>query len=159
MQNSQQPPKYGAEGPPGGVEAWNAQRNAQQAQSQGKRGNLVQRMGGAIAGMNPQMTQQRAAMSQPQPWGNVGRMQWGQPQGGPPQGMPPQAQGMPQGGPPQMPGGAQPSMPTQAAQPPQQAQRQQPDPRMAMLASSPMSGLGMAAARVNALRNRGKVQQ
>jgi len=158
MQNSNSPPKYGAEGPPGGVDAWNAQRNAAAAQSQGKRGNLIQRMGGAIANM-PQVAQarqaQQQAMSQPRPWGDVGRMQWGQQQGGAPQ-MPPQAQGAPPPMQGQMPGGATPSMPTQgqaASMPQQQPQRP--------VQQTGMAGLGQAAGKMTqmmqaaALRRRG----
>lgn len=161
MRNSQQqPPKYGAEGPPGGVEAWNQQRFAQ---TQGKdMPKMFQRLGGAIAGMNPEWAQNRAAAmqarSQPQPWSQVPRMQWpGQGGAAPsPQGQPPQAQ-MP-GTPPQMP---QSSVGWAGMQLPQQSQASQAAGQPQLPQQTGMAGLGQAAGRgmqmlrANALRRGG----
>jgi hypothetical protein len=133
MRNSNSPPpKYGAEGPPGGPEAWAQQR----AQAQGGKPSGMQRMLGAVAGMNPQMLQQiqaqraqQQAMSQPQPWSQVGRTQWG-------------SQGAPQGG--QVP---------QGAPPPQM-------PQQGMAGLGQAAGRGMQMLRAGALRRgAGRMQE
>lgn len=113
MRNSNvTPPKYGAEGPPGGVEAWNRQRFAPPQQQQGMAG-----LGQMVRGM---VERQRGPQAGPpqggmQPWGQVARAQWpGQDQG---QHMNPMGPGPnhPQGmGGGQMPGGAPPQMPSQS---------------------------------------------
>lgn len=95
MRNSQQPPKYGAEGPPGGVNAWASQRMGQnQSQPQGMSG-----FGQMVRGMVDRSRVQQGGQP-PMPGGPPP----GGPPGGPPQDMqPPQGmqQGMPQR--PQMP--------------------------------------------------------
>jgi hypothetical protein len=137
MRNSNQPPpKYGAEGPPGGVEAWNRQRFQPQPQQpqQGMAG-----LGQMVRGMverqrGPQQGPPQGGM---QPWGQVARAQWpgqgqGMPQGGPPQGTPPQ-----------MPGGGQPQMPLQS-----QAQQMQPRQGGPQMPQTGMAGLGAGAAKL-----------
>lgn len=115
--NSQQPPRYGAEGPPGGPEAWNRQRFGQE-QPQGKKGfsGAIQQMlqqrfgqGGPSQGGQPQTMPGQGPVN----WSGQGRAQWGQPQGQTPM---PGSLGAQMGGgqpPPQMPGGAPQGAPTQ----------------------------------------------
>jgi hypothetical protein len=141
MRNSQPPPRYGAEGPPGGAEAWNRQRSPQPQQQGGAAlGQMVRAMVDKTGVRHGMGMQQQPRPTAPD-WSQGQRMQWGQqPAPGP---SAPPANGMAM-----MPG---PSAPP--AQPPQQPPAQG------------AAGLGQAArgmydrARVNALRGRGQVQQ
>lgn len=172
MRNSNSPPpRYGAEGPPGGAEAWNRER-FQQAQPKGGSGMFAPLLRRAAEGIGQHFGQQMQRPTAPD-WSKAPRMQWGQqPQqplqmspGAPPPGASP-TQNAPMPGGPQgmapaqsqaqssmMPGG--PQMPPQGAQ---QGQPQMQQPQQGM------AGLGQAArglydrARVNALRGRTQEQ-
>jgi hypothetical protein len=71
--NSKSPPRYGAEGPPGGAEAWGRQRNQPQGMS--------------AIGQFARMATNRAGLTQPQSqqprpttpdWSQSSPVQWGQ---------------------------------------------------------------------------------
>lgn len=156
MQNRSSPPKYGAEGPPGGPDAWARQR------AQGNQSNM-QRMLGAVASMNPQMRAameakraQQQSMSQPRPWDQVQRAVWpGQGQGQPqPPGPPP----APPSGASMMPNTNAPPPPMPSAEPPQQSMRPQWMQQMGERArqmpeqQTGMAGLGAAAGKINQMR-------
>jgi hypothetical protein len=144
MRNSnQQPPKYGAEGPPGGAEAWNRQRFGGGQQQSG-----MARMLSTLASANPQMRAameakraQQQSMSQPRPWDQVQRAVWpgqGQPQ--PPQGMAPSPQGQP-------PQAQMPGAPPMSGEMPQQSQASQAAGQPQLPQQTGMAGLGQAAGR------------
>lgn len=144
MRNSNStPPRYGAEGPPGGPEAWARQR----AQGGGK-SSIFMRAAQGLANL-PQFQQNRAQRPTQPDWSQGGAVQWPGQGGGPPQGMPPQAQGAP----PTQPQGT-PSMqsqPTQAqARPPQQ---------YGMAGLGQAAGKGVQMMQAAALRRRGGMQQ
>lgn len=153
MQNRSSPPRYGAEGPPGGAEAWNQQRFQQ---AQGGKKNLFSNVGSMIAGMNPQALQQlqerRQQMSQPRPWDQVPRAQW------PGQGQPPGPPPAPPSGASMMPNTNAPPPPMPSAEPPQQSMRPQWMQQMGERArqmpeqQTGMAGLGAAAGKINQMR-------
>ena len=164
MQNTNSPPKYGAEGPPGGAEEWNRQRYAR---TQPKVQKMFQQIGEAIRNgpMGQRMQERQQSMTQPKPWDQVGRVQWGQqgaPQGGPPPMPPPGAGAGPQPGMGIMP------MPAQGAPPPDQGSAMQ---QMAQRArqmpeqQTGMAGLGAGMAKLaqmrkaQALRGGGQIQE
>lgn len=143
--NSQQPPRYGAEGPPGGVEEWNRQRFGQE---QGKKiPKMFRQLGEAIRnGPIGQRAAEARAQRPTQPdWSTgQGRVQWGQPQGQAPM---PGSLGAQMGGGQPTPtqsaamGGQPPPMPTQAQGQPPEGMRGQMQ-QFAAQGRNPMGNIG-----------------